>query len=110
MSISVTRLGSRIGAQVDGVRLGGETDASSVDAIHQALLAHRVVFIRGQHHLDDERQQDFARLLGAPVAHPSIRHADADKALIQPIDSEWGKATQWHTDVTFTTAYPKASI
>lgn len=31
-------------------------------------------------------------------------------ALIQPIDSEWGKATQWHTDVTFTTDYPKASI
>jgi len=69
-----------------------------------------VVFIRGQHHLDDEQQQDFGRLLGTPVAHPSIRHADAAKALIQPIDSEWGKATQWHTDVTFTTAYPKASI
>jgi alkyl sulfatase len=110
MAVSVTRLGSRIGAELHGVRLSGELDASSCDAIHQALLAHRVVFIRGQDHLDDKQQQDFARLLGAPVAHPAIRHADADKPLIQPIDSEWGKATQWHTDVTFTTAYPKASI
>jgi alkyl sulfatase len=110
MGISVTRLGSRIGAQIDGIRLGGELDQGAVDTVHTALLAHRVVFIRGQHHLDDAQQQDFARLLGAPVAHPSIRHADADKALIQPIDSESAKATQWHTDVTFTTAYPKASI
>ena len=110
MGISVTRLGGRIGAQIDGVRLGGGLDAGAVDAIRQALLAHRVIFVRGQHHLDDEQQQDFARLLGAPVAHPSIRHIDAEKALIQPIDSEWGKATQWHTDVTFTTAYPQASI
>ncbi len=110
MTISVTRLGSRIGAEIDGVRLGGEVDASSVDAINDALLAHRVVFFRGQHHLDDEQQQDFASLLGVPVAHPSIRHVDSGKQLIQPIDSEWGKATQWHTDVTFTTAYPKASI
>src|SRR5690349_12682144 len=110
MSVTVTRLGSRIGARIDGVRLGGDLDAAEVEAIHQALLAHRVVFIRGQHHLDDHQQQEFGRLLGAPVAHPSIRHADADKALIQPIDSEWGKATQWHTDVTFTADYPKASI
>ena len=110
MGISVTRLGSRIGAQIDGIRLNGELDAGSAEAVHNALLTHRVVFIRGQHHLDDVQQQGFARLLGAPVAHPSIRHADADKALILPIDNELGKATQWHTDVTFTTAYPKASI
>jgi alpha-ketoglutarate-dependent sulfate ester dioxygenase len=110
VGITVTRLGSRIGALIDGVRLGGALDAGSLDTIHRALCTHRVVFFRGQHHLDDEQQQDFARLLGTPVAHPSIRHADAEKALIQPIDSEWGKATQWHTDVTFTTAYPKASI
>jgi len=85
-------------------------DPNSVAAVHNALPAHRVVFIRGQHHLDDAQQQDFARLLGAPVAHPSIHHADADKAMIQSIDNEQAKATQWHTDVTFTTAYPKASI
>ena len=42
MGISVTRLGSRIGARIDGVRLGGGLDAGSVDAIRQALLAHRV--------------------------------------------------------------------
>ena len=110
MPITVTRLGSRIGAQIDGVRLGGDLDGHSVDSIHRALLTHRVIFFRGQRHLDDAQQQEFGSLLGTPVGHHAIRHADADKAMIQPIDSEWGKATQWHTDVTFMTAYPKASI
>ncbi|HME48508.1 MAG TPA: TauD/TfdA family dioxygenase [Mycobacterium sp.] len=109
-SISVTQLSSRIGAQIDGVRLRGDLDRAAADAIYRALLRHKVVFIRGQDHLDDEQQQAFGRLLGTPVGHPTIRHPDADKTLIQPIDSEWGKATQWHTDVTFTADYPKASI
>lgn len=30
--------------------------------------------------------------------------------VITPIDSEYGKATRWHTDVTFAANYPAASI
>lgn len=59
--ISVTKLGSRIGAQIDGVRLGGDLDQGDVDGIYAALLEHGVVFFRGQHHLDDEQQQEFGR-------------------------------------------------
>jgi alpha-ketoglutarate-dependent sulfate ester dioxygenase len=108
--ISVTKLGSRIGAQIDGVRLGGDLTATDVDAIHAALLEHKVIFLRDQDHLDDRQQQEFARLFGTPVGHPSLRLAGDDGAMIQPIDSEYAKATVWHTDVTFTTDYPKASI
>lgn len=108
--ISVTKLGNRIGAQIDGVRLGGDLDQQDVDGIHAALLEHKVIFFRGQHHLDDERHQEFGRRLGTPIEHHALRLADGSNPLIQPIDSDWGKATQWHTDVTFTTDYPKASI
>ncbi|MCV7179161.1 TauD/TfdA dioxygenase family protein [Mycolicibacterium sphagni] len=107
---TITKLSSRIGARVDGVRLGADVPPETVAAINEALLRHKVIFFRDQHHLDDAQQQAFGQLLGTPVGHPTIRHVDEDKALIQPIDSEWGKATQWHTDVTFTTDYPKASI
>jgi alpha-ketoglutarate-dependent sulfate ester dioxygenase len=110
MPVSVTTLGSRIGAQIDGVLLGGDVDADSLKTIQDAVLTHRVVFFRDQHGLDDAAHQEFGRLLGTPVDHPAIRHADPDKVMIQPIDSEWGKATQWHTDVTFTADYPKMSI
>lgn len=106
--LSITRLGSRIGARVDGVRLGGDLDQAMVDEIHQALLRHKVLFFQGQHHLDDDSQHAFATLLGNPVAHPTLHRDDAP--LITPIDSEYAKANRWHTDVTFVPDYPAASI
>ncbi|BBX65481.1 alpha-ketoglutarate-dependent sulfate ester dioxygenase [Mycobacterium saskatchewanense] len=108
--VSVTKLGSRIGARVDGVRLGGDLDESTVEAIHQALLTHKVIFFRGQHHLDDQQQLAFAGRLGTPIGHPAASAFGADTPIITPINSEWGKATRWHTDVTFAANYPAASI
>jgi alpha-ketoglutarate-dependent taurine dioxygenase len=109
--ITVTKLGSRIGARIDGVRLGGTVDPDTVEDIRQALLAHKVIFFRGQHHLDDERQLGFAGLLGTPIGHPIAAVAvPKDAPVITPINSEYGKANRWHTDVTFATNYPAASI
>lgn len=109
--ITVTKLGSRIGARVDGVHLGGDLAPDAVDVIHRALLAHKVIFFRHQHHLDDEQQLAFARLLGTPIGHPAASVLAAKTApVITPIDSEYGKATRWHTDVTFAANYPAASI
>lgn len=109
--ITVTKLGSHIGARVDGVRLGGGLDAAAVDQIHRALLAHKVIFFRGQHHLDDAQQLAFAGLLGTPIGHPAAAVLSAKNApIITPINSEYGKANRWHTDVTFAANYPAASI
>lgn len=108
--VAVTKLGSRIGARVDGVRLGGDLDPATVEQIYQALLAHKVIFFRGQDHLDDAEQMAFAGLLGTPVGHPAAAAFGADAPIITPINSEWGKATAWHTDITFAANYPKASI
>jgi len=108
---TVTKLGSRIGARVDGVRLGGDVAPAAVETIRQALLTHKVIFFRHQHHLDDEQQLAFAGLLGTPIGHPAAAVLAAENApVITPIDSEYGKATRWHTDVTFVANYPAASI
>lgn len=109
--ITVTKLGSRIGARVDGVSLGGHLDDAAVETIRQALLTHKVIFFRHQHQLDDAQQLDFARLLGTPIGHPAASALAAKHMpVITPIDSEYGKATRWHTDVTFAANYPAASI
>lgn len=109
--ITVTKLGSRIGARIDGVSLGGHLDDAAVETIRRALLTHKVVFFRHQHHLDDEQQLDFARLLGTPIGHPAASALAAKHMpVITPIDSEYGTATRWHTDVTFAANYPAASI
>ena len=108
---TVTKLGSRIGARVDGMRLGGDVAPAAVEKIRQALLTHKVIFLRHQHHLDDEQQLAFAGLLGTPIGHPAAAVLAAENApVITPIDSEYGKATRWHTDVTFAANYPAASI
>ncbi|BBX35195.1 alpha-ketoglutarate-dependent taurine dioxygenase [Mycolicibacterium mageritense DSM 44476 = CIP 104973] len=107
-SLTVTKLGSRIGARVDGVHLGGDLDERTVAEIRSALLRHRAIFFRDQHHLTDEQQHAFARLLGTPIGHHALKQDSAP--LITPIDSEYAKATRWHTDVTFVPDYPAISI
>lgn len=108
-AVTVTKIGGRIGAEIGGVRLGGELGAEAVAEIRAALLAHKVVFFRGQDHLDEAGHEAFAQLLGAPVAHPTVPSADGRYAL--GIDSHHGaRANQWHTDVTFVPAYPAFSI
>ena len=107
-AIRVVKLGARIGARVDGVEVSGGLDASIVSAINDALLEHKVIFFRGQHHLDDDGQLAFAQLLGTPTgAHPTITSRGAT---VLPIDSRYDKANSWHTDVTFVDRIPKASL
>ena len=106
--IEVTRTGERIGARIDGVRLGGDLAPDVVAQVRAALLEHKVVFFSGQDHLDDAGQHAFASLLGTPTApHPTVR-GDANAVL--PIDSEHGKANSWHSDVTFVDRVPAISI
>lgn len=107
-TLTVTKLTSKIGAVVDGVRLGGDLSPDTVAEIRAALLANKVIFFRGQDHLDDEQQQAFGELMGTLVGHHALKRAGAPK--ITPIDSEYGKANRWHTDVTFMPDYPSASV
>jgi alkyl sulfatase len=105
---TVVRIGGRIGARLDGVRLGPDLPAPAVAAIRAALLEHKVIFFRRQDHLDEDSQLGFARLLGQPTtAHPTVKGKTEH---ILPIDSDRSKANSWHTDVTFVDRVPAASI
>ncbi|MEV3858989.1 TauD/TfdA family dioxygenase [Streptomyces sp. NPDC050095] len=108
-ALTVTRLNGRLGAVIEGVRLGGDLAPATVTGIREALLRHKVVFFRGQEHLDTDSHEAFGRLLGTPVAHPTVPSTDGRYSF--PIDSDHGgRANQWHSDVTFVPAYPAFSI
>src|SRR5215470_6606032 len=62
-ALDVRPITPAIGAEIHGVRLSGDLPAETVAAIRDALLRHRVVFFRGQGHLDEAGHQAFARLL-----------------------------------------------
>ncbi|MER5945456.1 TauD/TfdA family dioxygenase [Streptomyces sp. NPDC001904] len=107
--LTVTKLNGRIGAVVEGVRLSGGLAPETVAAIRETLLAHKVVFFRGQDQLDAASHEAFGRLLGTPVAHPTVPSADGRYSF--PVNSDYGgRANQWHSDVTFVPAYPAFSV
>lgn len=107
--LAVRPIAGRIGAEIERVRLSPDLSAETVTAIRQALLKHKVIFFRDQSHLDDAAQEGFAALLGEPVAHPTVPVLDGSRYILE-LNSERGRANSWHTDVTFTDAYPQASI
>jgi alpha-ketoglutarate-dependent sulfate ester dioxygenase len=109
-SFQVRPIGGRIGAEVRGVTLSATLDDAAIAAINQALLEHKVLFFRGQSHLDDDAQEAFAARFGDTVAHPTVPSKEGTSRLLE-LDSKHGtRANSWHTDVTFVDAYPKISI
>lgn len=106
-AVTVTPLGEQVGAVVGGVRLDGHLPASTVAVIRQAVLRHKVIFFRGQEHLDDVSHHEFAELLGPTTTpHPTVKGQNG----VLVIDAEHGKADAWHTDVTFCDRPPAFSL
>jgi taurine dioxygenase len=101
--VEVVKLSEHIGARIEGVFLAGGLDSAVAAAINDALLEHKVIFFRGQHHLDDDGHLRFAETLGTPTSDPDPH--------VSVLDSEHGgKVNVWHTDTTFALRPPKASI
>ncbi len=111
LPFDLRRIAGRIGAEISGIRLGGNLSPETVTAIRQTLLQHRVIFFRGQDHLSDAEQERFAQLFGELVAHPTEKVRSGSAAILELDTANGnGKADQWHTDVTFVDAYPQISI
>lgn len=108
--LSIRKLGGRIGAEVRDIRLSGDLHPSTVKAVHAALLEHKVLFFRDQHHLDDAGQEAFARLFGPLNEHPTIPSVTGTEAILE-VSSERGEvASNWHSDFTFLDTYPQITI
>ena len=106
--IEVRKVGGDIGAEVHGVRIGGDVDAAVVAEVRQALLRNKVIFLRGQFQASDDDQRSFASLFGTITKpHPTV---SGDGEAILPIDSDYSKANSWHTDVTFVDRVPAITM
>lgn len=104
-------MAGRIGAELDGVRLSDQLDAEVVREIRDALVAHKVVFFRGQDHLDDGGHAAFARLLGPlTTAHPTVPSVPGHSEVLNLSSAGGRSANHWHTDVTFVEQPPTFSV
>jgi len=109
-TLTVRPVAGRIGGVIEGVRISGDLDDATIAAIRAALLAHKVVFFRDQHHLDDDAMEGFAGRMGDPIAHPNVADTKGSRYLLDLEVSAGYAASIWHTDMTFLPAYPAASI
>ncbi|MBG6095578.1 TauD/TfdA dioxygenase family protein [Nocardioides luteus] len=107
--LTVHKVGGRIGARIDGVTLSGDLPAETIAEIRAAILKHKVVFFRGQDHLDDRTQIAFGERLGPlTTAHPTV---NTGSARVLTLKANRGMAANsWHTDVTFVDRPPAFSI
>ncbi|GAA2268241.1 TauD/TfdA family dioxygenase [Nonomuraea roseoviolacea subsp. roseoviolacea] len=126
--LAVKRVAGHIGAEITGVDLAHPLDPTAVEEIRQALLAHKVVFFRGQN-LDHAAQIAFARQFGELThAHPHEDAPPEEFPQILTIDPrryeeryganyrelyrkrQYSYYSGWHTDVTAAVNPPAASI
>ena len=105
-------LAGALGAEVQGVQLGGGLSASVVAQLNQALLDHKVLFFREQA-MDDQAHADFARLIGTPVDADFIPALDGFPMMTrQQYDenSRMGSDVNFHHDDSFHKYPTKMSI
>lgn len=106
--IAVRQVGGLIGAEVTGIKAGGDIDPAAFAELRAALVKHKVVFLRDARGVTDDDQLAFAELFGpATKPHPTVA---GDGNAVLPIDSARSKANSWHTDVTFVDRIPAVSI
>ena len=72
MSLQVTRLTPAIGAEISGIDLAGPLSNTEASALHDALMAHQVIFFRDQK-MSVEQHKAFGRLFGELLVHPAAK-------------------------------------
>ena len=107
-TLDIRKITARIGAEVRGLDLSTELSAADAAAVRTALNEHKALVIKDVD-LTDEGQERFARSLGdLTTAHPTVA-ATPGAPRVLPVDSENGRANQWHTDVTFVLNPPQVT-
>ena len=111
-TIQVTPVTAAIGAEISGIDLGKPLGNQQFQEVHDALMAHQVLFFRDQDFTLDQHKA-FGRLFGdlaihpntpGPEGHPEILpiHADANSKRVA--------GERWHSDVSCDTEPPMGSI
>ncbi|MFH0129879.1 TauD/TfdA dioxygenase family protein [Variovorax sp. VaC1] len=108
--LHVRRVAGHIGGEVQNLKLSAELPQEVIEQLNAALVRHKVLFFRGQDHLDDAAHQAFGGRFGRTVAHPTVPSPSGTKLFELDASRGGGRADSWHTDVTFVDAFPKISI
>ena len=111
-AIRIRKLTPAIGAEVSGIDLGSLSNAQA-SALHDALMAHQVIFFRDQQ-MSVEQHKALGRLFGDLLVHPAAK-AELDghpEIRVVHADETTKVATGevWHSDMSCEPEPPMGSI
>jgi taurine dioxygenase len=111
-TIQVDPITPVIGAEISGVDISKPLGNRTYQEIHDALMAHQVIFFRDQNMTLDQHK-DFGRHFGELHIHPSEPAPDGHPEIITIHADENSKAVagmKWHSDVSCDDTPPMGSI
>lgn len=102
----------RIGAEIDGIDLSQPLAEDTVEALHDALMEHLVLFFRNQD-LTFEQHKRFGKYFGELHVHPNARSPEGHpEVLVIHADAKTRRIAgdKWHSDVSCEAEPPMGSI
>jgi taurine dioxygenase len=113
MTIGIRKVTPAIGAEISGIDLSQPLSNSEVDAVHDALMAHQVIFFRDQD-MSIDQHKAFGRLFGDLLVHPAAKAEVEGHPEIRVVraDENTRVATGevWHSDMSCEPEPPMGSI
>jgi taurine dioxygenase len=111
--IAAQPIAGALGAEIAGVDIAAGPDAETIAEIRRALLAHSVVFLRGQQ-ASPGQLKNFAACFATPYLHPYARgleaHPEVMPVVREPDDTGRTFGGAWHADLTFFDAPPMGAV
>ncbi|HZQ01585.1 MAG TPA: TauD/TfdA family dioxygenase [Reyranella sp.] len=112
-AIGISRVTPAIGAVISGVDLSRPLGNSEASALHDALMAHQVIFFRDQR-MSVEQHKAFGRLFGDLLVHPAAKAELEGHPEIRVVhaDEKTKVATGevWHSDMSCEAEPPMGSV
>jgi taurine dioxygenase len=99
-----------LGAEVRGVTLRPDVDDVTVKTLREALLAHKVLFFRGQSLTPAELTAVGARFGEPTPAHPVEPSVEGHPEVLSLDSEEGARADVWHSDLTFQERPPLGAL
>ena len=110
-NFDASMIGATVGAEIDGVDIPSGLSGEVLDALHQALIEYKVIFLRGQE-ITSGQQVSFAESFGELEIHPFIPSNTEHPKLVrfEKGADVGGYENSWHHDVTWREAPSKIAV
>jgi taurine dioxygenase len=113
MTIGIARVTPAIGAEISGIDLSRPLSNSDVNALHDALMAHQVLFFRDQV-MSVEQHKALGRHFGELVVHPAAKAELEGHPEIRVVHADERNTAVtgevWHSDLSCAAEPPMGSI